>query len=98
MHPVPPFLVSRNISPLRAAAQNPLRSMKRISDHSRARFTANPELAFQARIWDLRACRFTKNAYQKFFNVRSRDYGTMPTQVNLYFEIGLALLAFPVSA
>jgi len=23
--------------------------MKRISDHSRARFTANPELAFQAR-------------------------------------------------
>ena len=49
MHTVPPFLVSRNIRPWRAVAQNPFRSMKRISDHSRARFTANPELAFQAR-------------------------------------------------
>ena len=63
-------------------AQNPFRSLKRIFDHSRARFTANPKLAFQAQTLALRPFRFTKNGYQKFFNVRSRDLDNSPSSIN----------------
>jgi len=96
--------------------------MKRISDHSRARFTANPELAFQARygicgraaslrmlsknslmfapgIWATRRLDLTPPFHFLSPVVHMfKLYGTTPTQVNLYFEIGLALLAFPVIA
>jgi hypothetical protein len=47
-----------------AVAQIPFRSPKRIFDHSRVRFTANPKLAFQAQTLGLRPFRFTKNGYQ----------------------------------
>jgi hypothetical protein len=59
-------------------AQNPFLSLKRISDHSNVRFTANPKLALRAQTLGLRPFRFTKNGYQKFFNVRSRDLGNSP--------------------
>jgi hypothetical protein len=57
------------INSMGGVAQNPFRSLKRIFDHSRARFTATPKLAFQAQTLDLRPFRFAKNGYQKFFNV-----------------------------
>ena len=44
-----------------AVTQTPFRSLKRISDHSKARFT--------------------KNGYQKFFNVCSRGFGQQPVNV-----------------
>jgi len=63
------------LSPLGVVAQNPFRFLKRISDHSKVRFTANPKLALWAQTLDLRPFHFTKNGYQKFFNVRFRDLG-----------------------
>jgi hypothetical protein len=59
-------------------AQIPFRSLKRILDHSKVRFTANPKLAFEAQRLDLRPFRFTKNGCQKFFNIRSMDSGNNP--------------------
>jgi len=46
---------------LGAVAQIPFRSLKRIFDHSKARFTANPKLALRAQTMALRPFRFTKN-------------------------------------
>ncbi len=63
---------------VRPVARIPFRSLKRISDHSKVRFTANPKLALRAQTLDLRPFRFTKNGYQKFFNVRSRESGQQP--------------------
>ncbi len=57
-------LMRENPSPFGCSptlAQIPLRSLKRILDHSRARFTANPKLALWAQTLDLRSFRFTKN-------------------------------------
>jgi len=56
-------------------AQTPFRSLKRISDHSKVRFTANPKLALWSQTLGLLSFHFTKNGYQKFFNVRSRKFG-----------------------
>ena len=42
-------------------AQIPFRSLKRIFDHSKVRFTANLKLALWAQTLDLRPFRFTKN-------------------------------------
>ena len=61
-----------------AVAQTPFRSLKRLFDHSKARFTANLKLAFQAQTLDLRSFRFAKNGYQKSFNIRSRGFGQQP--------------------
>jgi hypothetical protein len=59
-------------------AQIPFRSLKRILDHSRVRFTANPKLALWAQTLGLQPFRLTKNGYPKFFNVRSREPGQDP--------------------
>jgi len=69
------------VTPKQAVAQIPFRSLKRIFDHSEVRFTANPKLALWAQTLGLRAFRFTKNGYQKFFNVRSRDFGNNPESI-----------------
>jgi hypothetical protein len=45
----------------RAVAQTPFRSLERISDHSKVRFTANPKLALWAQTLGLQPFRFTKN-------------------------------------
>jgi hypothetical protein len=66
-----------------AVAQIPFRSLKRIFDHSNVRFTANPKLALWAQTLDLRPFRFTKNGFQKFFNVRSRDLGNSPSRFKI---------------
>jgi hypothetical protein len=62
-------------------AQTPFRSLKRIFDHSKVRFTANLKLAFWAQTLGLRPFRFTKNGYQKFFNVRSRRFRQQPVKL-----------------
>jgi len=64
----------------RVIAQTPFRSLKRLFDHSKARFTANLKLAFQAQTLDLRSFSFAKNGYQKFFNVRSRGFEQRPVK------------------
>ena len=69
------------LGPQRAVAQIPFRSLKRLFDHSKARFTANLKLAFQAQTLDLRSFRFAKNGYQKFFNIRSRGFGQQPVKM-----------------
>jgi hypothetical protein len=46
---------------LRSVAQIPFRSLKRILDHSRVRFTANLKLALGAQTLGLRPFRFTEN-------------------------------------
>ena len=61
-----------------AVAQIPFRSLKRILDHSRVRFTANPKLALWAQTLGLRPFRFTENGYPRFFNIRSREPGQYP--------------------
>ena len=61
-----------------AVAQIPFRSLKRIFDHSKVRFTANLKLALRTQTLDLRPFRFAKNGYQKFFNFRSREQGLPP--------------------
>ena len=61
------------------------RSLKRILDHSRDRFTANLKLALRAQTLNLRQFRFTKNGYQKFFNVRSRGFGQQPLEISVLF-------------
>jgi hypothetical protein len=71
----------------RVVAQIPFRSLKRIFDHSRVRFTANPKLAFQTQTLGLRPFRFTKNGYQKFFNVRSRDFGNNSLSIGMRLEV-----------
>jgi hypothetical protein len=60
-------------------AKIPFRSLKRIFDHSKVRFTATSKLALRAQTLSLRPFRLTKNGYQKFFNVRSRDLGNSPS-------------------
>jgi len=42
-----------------------LRCSTSFFDHSEARFTANPKLAFQAQTLDLRSFRFAKNGFPK---------------------------------
>jgi hypothetical protein len=64
-----------------AVAQIPFRSLKRIFDHSKVCFTANLKLALWAQTLGLRPFRFTKNRYQKFFNVRSRRFGQQPVKI-----------------
>jgi len=53
----------------------PFRSLKRILDHSKARFIANPKLALWAQTLNLPPFRFTKNGQLKFFNLRSSEPG-----------------------
>jgi hypothetical protein len=64
--------------PQQVVAQIPFRSLKRIFDHSKVRFTANLKLALWAQTLGLRPFRFTQNSWQKFFNVRSRRFGQQP--------------------
>jgi hypothetical protein len=71
-------MFSQKVTNERAVARIPFRSLKRIFDHSKVRFTATSKLALRAQTLSLRAFRFTKNGYQKFFNVRSRDLGNNP--------------------
>jgi hypothetical protein len=71
----------------RVVARIPFRSLKRIFDHSRGRFTANPKLVFQTQTLGLRPFRFTKNGYQKFFNVRSRDFGNNSLSIGMRLEV-----------
>ncbi len=63
------FRVSQSV------AQIPFRLLKRIFDHSKVCSTANSKLALWAQTLSLRPFRFTKNGYQKFFNIRSREPG-----------------------
>jgi hypothetical protein len=58
------FLMSERRCPFGCSwsvALIPFRSLKRIVDHSRVRFTANPKLALWAQTVDFRPFRFTKN-------------------------------------
>jgi len=48
-----------------------LRYSQHFFDHSRARFTANPKLPFQAQTSDLWSLRFAKNSYRKDLNSHS---------------------------
>jgi hypothetical protein len=41
------------------------------------------KLALRAQTLSLRPFRFTKNGYQEFFNVRSRDLGSSPSTLSL---------------
>jgi len=43
---------------------------------------ATSKLALWAQTLSLRAFRFTKNGYQKFFNVRSRDLSNNPSRTD----------------
>jgi hypothetical protein len=70
--------LSLRFSAFRSVARIPLRSLKIILDHSKARFTANLKLTLWAQTLDLRPFRFTKNGLPKFFNVRSREPGQQP--------------------
>ena len=70
--------LSLRFNALRPVARIPFRFLKRIFDHSRVRFTANPKLALWAQTLDLRPFRFTKNGLPKFFHVRSREPGQHP--------------------
>jgi hypothetical protein len=54
----PPLKRGFTSGPQGAVAQIPFRSLKRIFDHSKICFTANPKLAFQAQTLDLRSFRF----------------------------------------
>jgi len=45
--------------------REPLRCSTSFFDHSKARSTANPKLAFQAQTLDLRSFRFGKNGFPK---------------------------------
>jgi len=51
----------RHFNPMRSVTRIPFRSLKRILDHSRVRFTANPKLTLRAQTLGLRPFRFTKN-------------------------------------
>jgi len=52
---------SSKLDGAKAGAQSPFRSLKRIFDHSKVRFTANLKLALWAQTLGLRPFRFTKN-------------------------------------
>ena len=80
-------------------AQTPFRSLKRIFDHSKVRFTANLKLALWAQTLGLRPFRFTKNGYKKFFNVRSRRFRQQPVNLksgsvgpDFFFLVNIILL------
>jgi len=54
-------VVECGVRSCRLVAQTPFRSLKRIFDHSKVRFTANLKLALWAQTLGLRPFRFTKN-------------------------------------
>jgi hypothetical protein len=68
--------LSPRVNALRSVARIPLRSLKRILDHSKVRFTANPKSPSGLKQLDLRPFRFTKNGSPKFFNVPPGNPGS----------------------
>jgi hypothetical protein len=70
--------LSLRFNGFRPFAHIPFRSLKRIFDHSKVRFTAHPKLALWAQTLDLLPIRFTKNGWARFFNVRSRESRQQP--------------------